>query len=72
MHLSSWNCYGERGIVVFDLNGNSYNFVLLIRYAYFVQEEDKRPMKDWVLSKESELRLETFEDTSLDIQVLLD
>ena len=36
-----------------------------------VQEEEKRPMKDWVLAKESELRIETFNDTSVEIQVVL-
>ena len=43
----------------------------MLNTVYLVQEEDKRPMKDWLLAKESELRIETFDDTSVEVQVVL-
>ena len=37
----------------------------------FLQGDDQRPMKDWVLTKESELRLEVLGGESVDLKVCL-
>ena len=43
--------------------------LLLSYYFSMHQVDDQRPMKDWVLTKESELRIEVHEEDTLDVKV---
>ena len=49
--------------------GYSYLFAT-VRLFLAHQADDQRPMKDWVLTKESELRIEVLEDDTIDIKVI--